>query len=522
MTNEEVGSNGPADEAGQVPSTRHRTRRGESKELSGAPAWMTGEVRPVEDEGAAPVVRRSASAADADRDDAPNIVRHVDRPERAAPPPVEDGDGEPVASSSGATRAASPAPVPAPVPAWHSDLDEANAARAAAKQTQAAGDPDQMPKRQRSRWALIGAAVLAAVLVLAGGYVVVNRMGGEGGSDYSSDTGTADVLVTIPDNSTLTDFGEILQEAGVVSSTTAFITAANEKPLSGGVYKLRKGISGAAAVAMMSDSTHRVGRLVVPEGVQLEDKKGVDGKTVPGVFSLIADATSTTVNDEKIGITVEELETAAKSASASELGVPKWAAAAVAKLPGDARRIEGLIAPGTWEAVDPQASAIAILHKLITDSTQRFEAWGLLTANNSGLKPYEVLVAASVAEREVRDTADLPKVARVILNRLDKDQRLEMDSTANYTAAETNIDVHGDTYKADTRWNTYRVLGLPPTPIATVGEKALKAMLDPPKGKWLYFVTVDKNGTTEFSETFEEHLRNRRKACDNQFLKTGC
>ena len=65
-------------------------------------------------------------------------------------------------------------------------------------------------------------------------------------------------------------------------------------------------------------------------------------------------------------------------------------------------------------------------------------------------------------------------------------------------------------------------MGLPPTPIATVGEKALKAMLDPPKGKWLYFVTVDKNCTTEFSETFEEHLRNRRKACDNQFLKTGC
>ena len=158
---------------------------------------------------------------------------------------------------------------------------------------------------------------LAAVVVLAGGYLVVNRLSGAGGPDYSSDTGTADVLVTIPNNSTLTDFGQILQEAGVVRSVDAFTTAADEKPLSGGVYKLRKAISGTAAVAMMSDSTHRVGRLVVPEGVQLEDKKGVDGKTVPGVFSLIADATANdgerrdgdhrrgTRNGRKVGLATE-------------------------------------------------------------------------------------------------------------------------------------------------------------------------------------------------------------------------
>lgn len=450
-----------------------------------------------------PAVRRSSRARPLGGDDSPNIVRHVDRP----------GDEEAAQTSTASAGR---------VPTWHADLEEEDAARTAAKVRRSAdqSDPDQMPKRQRPRWALIGAAAAAVAVLVAGGYFFVNNLGG--GADYSSETGTTDVLVTIPDNSTLTDFGRILTDAGVVSSTTSFVTAANEKPLSGGVYKLRKGISGAAAVAMMSDSTHRVGRLVVPEGVQLEDKRGVDGKTVPGVFTLIANATATTLNGEKIGITVAELETAAKSASATELGVPEWASAAVADLPGDPRRIEGLIAPGTWEAVDPEATAVSVLHQLIVDSVKRFEAWGLLSANNSGLKPYEVLVAASVAEREVRDTADLPKVARVILNRLDKKQRLEMDSTTNYTAAETNIDVHGDNYKADTRWNTYRVTGLPPTPIATVGEKALKAMLNPPTGKWLYFITIDKKGTTVFSETFEQHLQNRRKACDNQFLKTGC
>ena len=97
MTNDEVGANDGEGEAGHVPTTRHRTRRGESKGLSGAPAWMTGEIRPVDEDQPAPAVRRSASASDTGSDTAPNIVRHTARPgdpDRATPPPVEDGDGE--------------------------------------------------------------------------------------------------------------------------------------------------------------------------------------------------------------------------------------------------------------------------------------------------------------------------------------------------------------------------------------------------------------------------------------------
>ncbi len=98
-----------------------------------------------------------------------------------------------------------------------------------------------------------------------------------------------------------------------------------------------------------------------------------------------------------------------------------------------------------------------------------------------------------------------------------------MDSTQNYTAAVTNIDVHGEAYKADNEWNTYRYKGLPPTPpIAAVGVPALEAMLDPAPGSWLYFVTVDTAGTTLFANTFEEHKRNRLVACENKLVSTGC
>jgi len=515
VTDDAEASNGSAEPDGRRDgATHHRTRRGRSADLSGAPAWMTGELPRVAGEVApdrsrSGSGRRAVAAKRTAPSVAPNIVRHVDGPASGDAP-----DEPPATGTDGQDESATPR-----VPAWHDDLDEE---REAARAANPGGHPDQMPRRRR-RWALIATAVVTVLALAAGGYLVADRLGLlNSDKDYAGTTGAADVLVTIPNDSTLTDFGDILTAAGVVGSPLAFVHAADGQPLSGGVYKMRTRISAATAVSMMSDSTHRVGRLLVPEGVQLEAKRGVDGKTIPGVFALIAEATEVTVNGRKVGVSVEDLETAAKTASASELGVPPWARDAVGKLPGDYRRIEGLVAPGTWEAIDPEATAVQILNTLIKDSARRYESWGLLTGNRSGLTPYEVLVAASVAEREVRDVDDLPKVARVILNRLAKNQRLEMDSTTNYTAAETNIDVHGDNYKADTRWNTYRVSGLPPTPIATVGEKALNAMLDPPKGDWLYFITVDQQGTTKFSATFEEHLRNRKIACDNKFLTTGC
>ncbi|AZG44264.1 Endolytic murein transglycosylase [Gordonia insulae] len=373
---------------------------------------------------------------------------------------------------------------------------------------------------------MVLAVVLACMLalVVSVGFVGLRAFGVfENRKDYTDAAGTSDVIVDIPQNSTLMDFGRILEDNDVVGSVNAFVDAAGGQAMSGGYYKLRTQIPAATAVEMMTDGNeHRVGRMVVPEGLQLDDKKGVDGKTTPGIFQMIANATAVTVNGERIGADVPDLEKAAADATPEELGVPVWARPTVQELSGDHRRIEGLIAPGTWETIDPHHSPTQILHDLIAASALRFEQWGLLDTKESGLTPYQTLVAASVVEREVANADDFAKVARVILNRLEKDQRLEMDSTANYTADVTNIDVYGDAYQADNKWNTYRIKGLPVTPIGAVGERALTAVEHPTAGRWLYFVTIDREGTTLFANTFEEHKQNREKACENKLLSTGC
>ncbi|MGV9858475.1 endolytic transglycosylase MltG [Gordonia sp. NPDC003425] len=384
--------------------------------------------------------------------------------------------------------------------------------------------PQSAARRRKRRVVLAVVLTCLLVAVIGVGFVGLRAAGLlDSRKDYTNASGTADVIVDIPANSTLKDFGRILTDEDVVGSPRAFVNAADGQTISGGFYKLRTEIPAATAVQMLTDGTdHRVGRVVIPEGLQLDTKNGIDGKTTPGIFQMIADATSVTVNGTRIGVTVEDLQKAAAQDTPQQLGVPSWAADSVQKLDGDHRRIEGLIAPGTWETIDPRFDATRILHDLITKSAAQFEAWGLLNQNSSGLTPYETLTAASVVEREVTMADDYPKVARVIVNRLAKGQRLEMDSTANYTATVTNIDVYGDAYKADNVWNTYQIKGLPATPIGAVGERALEATENPSPGNWLYFVTVDRDGTTLFADNFEQHKLNRERACENKLLTTGC
>lgn len=382
-------------------------------------------------------------------------------------------------------------------------------------------------RRRRRRTAVISAAIVFLVVLIAGiGYAGLRVVGIFGGDDkdFGNTAGTSDVLVRIPKDATLTKFGEILKEHDVVASVNAFTTAAGGKPISAGYYKLRTEIPASTAVSMMTDTENRVGRTVIPEGLQLDTKKGIDGKTTPGVFARVADATAVDLNGQRSGVTVEELAKAAATATPEELGVPAWATRAVDGLDGDHRRLEGLIAPTSWEAIDPNQTPVQMLNYLISRSASLFAQWGLPESGTSGsdLTPYETLVTASITEREVNRAQDYPKVARVIVNRLGDNQALQMDSTVNYTSAVQNIDVAGDDFTAATKWNTYQQKGLPPTAIGAVGQPALQAAIDPPTGNWLYFVSVDQQGTTLFTDDFEQHKRNREQACDNGVLETNC
>src|SRR5699024_3826378 len=108
----------------------------------------------------------------------------------------------------------------------------------------------------------------------------------------------------------------------------------------------------------------------------------------------------------------------------------------------------------------------------------------------------------------------------VILNRLDEPMRLEFDSTVNYGLEDVELATTDEDREKVTPWNIYARDGLPETPIASPSEEAITAMENPAEGEWLFFVTIDEQGTTAFTNTFEEHLEPVDRAIDSGILDT--
>jgi UPF0755 protein len=104
-------------------------------------------------------------------------------------------------------------------------------------------------------------------------------------------------------------------------------------------------------------------------------------------------------------------------------------------------------------------------------------------------------------------------VARVIYNRLHKKMPLQFDSTVHYAVGKDGSVGTSDADRNSTSpYNTYKVTGLPPTPIAAPGEQAIEAALNPARGTWLYFVTTNPDtGETKFATSYSDHLKNKRE-----------
>jgi UPF0755 protein len=103
---------------------------------------------------------------------------------------------------------------------------------------------------------------------------------------------------------------------------------------------------------------------------------------------------------------------------------------------------------------------------------------------------------------------DFGKASRVIDNRLSAGMRLQLDSTVNYAKGSSDLTLSSGDLAVDSPYNTYRVTGLPPTPIGSPSEAALEAALDPDDGEWVYFVTTDPDqGITKFTASYDEFLR---------------
>lgn len=364
-------------------------------------------------------------------------------------------------------------------------------------------------------------SILLSLFVLAGVGVAWSRGGTE--SDFNGDGNGTMVMVDVGEGESLSDLAYDLDDKGVIASAGVFMDAANNHPRSNtlqpGFYMLQERMSAESAVEALLNDANRAGMIDIPTGLRLEDTLVVASDDVrKGIFTLISEASCVTGADSCV--TVEDLRDAVANTDPADLGVPEWAQQAVANRGNDPRRIEGLITPGIHQ-FDPTADAKEILTKLLSESAEELESTGLESAAMAiGLTPYEVVVASSLVEAEAQPE-DFNKVARVILNRLKINQPLEFDSTVNYDLKDQEVATTDKDRGRETPWNTYKIYGLPATPIGSPSMDAIKAMENPAPGEWLYFVTIDDKGTTIFSNTFEEHQAATRRAVDAGVLDSN-
>lgn len=330
------------------------------------------------------------------------------------------------------------------------------------------------------------AALVVIVLLVAGGVVALGAIIGGGTSEGEP------VVVEVPEGSGASAVGDLLAEKDVIRSAFAFKIAARfderSSRIGSGTYRLRTGMGTDAALSALVTGEGRVVdtfRVTIPEG-----------HTVEQTLQRVADA-------EDSPFTVEDLEQALTG-----VPLPDWVPADLPDPPRPFAAYEGLLFPDTYE-FRTDAAAQDVLDRLV----ERTETVVENVDPPEGMDRYDVLIMASLIEREARLPDEQRRISAVMHNRLDEPMRLQVDATVIYAHGEHLDRVLNEHLEIDSPWNTYRNDGLPPTPISGSGESAIRAAADPVDEDFLYYVVIDPDtGEHGFSRTLEEHNQKRREA----------
>ena len=178
---------------------------------------------------------------------------------------------------------------------------------------------------------------------------------------------------------------------------------------------------------------------------------------------------------------------------------------AVSKAVYEWNNMEGWLYPDTYNYT-PNSTDLELLKRSTTRLQKALDkAWNERDENLPLADPYQMLILASIVEKETGIAAERPQVASVFINRLRANMKLQTDPTVIYGMGESYT---GNIRKKDletiTPYNTYMIEGLPPTPIAMVSESALQAVAHPAKTDFYYFV-ADGSGGHKFTRNLNEH-----------------
>jgi len=181
-------------------------------------------------------------------------------------------------------------------------------------------------------------------------------------------------------------------------------------------------------------------------------------------------------------------------------------------------KLQGYLHPGAY-MIDESTSLFDLLAAMFDNLASQITDEMLTDAAKNGFTIREVIILASIIEREVSEEAELPLVASVFFNRLDDSIPLQSDATVQFALAEdkSSVDTYGwwkqavqqEDLTIESAYNTFQVMRLPPGPISNPSLQAIMAVIYPAETEYLFFLTSPNcDGTHNFAGTYKEHLEN--------------
>jgi UPF0755 protein len=294
------------------------------------------------------------------------------------------------------------------------------------------------------------------------------------------------VRVTIPKQAGVAEIGDVLDSAGVVESATLFdlraTLAGRRSDLKPGVYYLRENMAyGDVIDRLAAGPATDVVELTIPEGLSRRE-----------IAPLV----------RKASVRGDYLRA---SADTSLLGVRRYG------LQSDPESLEGLLFPATYE-LRRGAPAEALVRRQLAAFDQNMRLVDLSYARAKNLTAYDVIVIASMVERETRLARERPLVAAVIYNRLHARQPLGIDATIRYATGNWTQPLTRSELALDSLYNTRLNVGLPPGPIGNPGLASLRAAARPARVGYLYYVVKPGTcGEHAFSFSFAQFQGDQRR-----------
>jgi len=292
--------------------------------------------------------------------------------------------------------------------------------------------------------------------------------------DGASET---DVVVWIKPGQSFSEAVAQLQEAGLVRHPKKFRWLAclmrDERRIRAGEYLIRASMPPLAILNTLVSGEALLHKVVVPEGA-----------TVLEIGKII----------ERTGLVSEEafLRAAGDPGLIETLGL-------------EGHSLEGYLFPETYH-FPKGVTAEDVIKKMVAHFRSVFTAESASQADAMGFTIHEVVTLASIVEKETARPEERPLIAAVFLNRLKRHMRLESDPAVIYGIKDFNGNLTRKDLKTMTPYNTYKIKGLPPGPIANPGRDSIEAVLYPSKEPYLYFVSKN-DGSHHFSPTLREHNR---------------